>query len=80
MLNLINSIGRTGQRFCKLPDLELILKDLSKLDERSNVSEYLYFNIKLDNAFDFVLSHNIDNLDALRNYFSQKECLNDLYL
>lgn len=73
-------MGRIGARACKLPDLEGVFTDLSKLNETSTPTDFQFVNARLESAFDFVVSHNMDNLDAVRSYFSKKDCLNEISL
>lgn len=80
MLSLISAAGRADLSGYSLPDLNPLHKELSRLSAASLPSDYLCVNIKLDNGFDFVLSHNIDNLEAVRCYFCQKDCLNEMCL
>lgn len=60
-------------------DLSPLLGELSAIVIDLTEKDYICANLLLESSFDTVLSHNVDDLEAVRSYFSSKDSLRDFF-
>jgi hypothetical protein len=64
---------------CHTGDLSSLLCELSAMAIGMTEKDCVCANLLLESCFDTVLSQNIDELEAVRNYFTNKEYLKDAF-
>jgi hypothetical protein len=67
------------EALCTTGDLSSLLGELSAMVINMSDKDYVCANLLLESCFDTTLSYNVDDLEAVRSYFSNKDSLGDFY-